>query len=323
MSQALQGKTEAFTSGSIAPANVWNGIPMEADGSLAIENGAVIDHYSQGLPMTAAGRLVVAIDGAVDHFGAGASPFDVSDRLCVTVGGIAYGLLAGNAYAEGEQLILGDYDPIRTLLGQGTIWFDETSIVGDVTGWYNLGAGGQVFNLDVLVGIPGNLTRTPVNGLDAVLAAGGVNLRSTYLASIPQPFTTFLVAKVTDAALPQISTFFDTFNATRAYNRANVTGGRYSAFTGFLLDTPSTVQDTEPRLHTTIFDGANGSYTVGGFDSIQGDIGPGALNFGTLFAAFNNSQQSRMLIAEFLVFDRLLTTAQIDDITAFLENKWL
>ena len=164
MSQALQGKTSAFTSGSIAPANIWNGIPVEADGSLAIENAGIVDHYSQGLPMTAADRLAVAIDGVVDHYGAGAAPFDVSDRLCVTVGGIAYSILAGNPYAEGQQLILGAFDPIRFLLGGSTIWFDETSIRGDVTGWSNKGLGGPVFNLDVLVGNPVNLTRTPVNG---------------------------------------------------------------------------------------------------------------------------------------------------------------
>ena len=155
-----------------------------------------------------------------------------------------------------------------------------------------------------------------------MVSVGGVNLRTTYLASIPQPFTTFLAVKVTDAALAQISTFFDTFNATRAYNRANLAGGRYSAFTGFLLDTPSTVQDTEPRIHTTVFDGANGSYVVAGFDSIQGDIGPSPLNFGTMFAAFNNSQQTRAWIAEFLAFDRLLTTEETDDINAYLANKW-
>lgn len=107
MSSLLQGKTGGFTSGSIAPDLYWNGIPMESDGTLAIENAAVIDHYSQGLPMTAAGRLVVAIDGVVDHHGSGAAPFDTNDRLCVNVaGGAIVNYLAAVGYVATGQVAL-------------------------------------------------------------------------------------------------------------------------------------------------------------------------------------------------------------------------
>jgi hypothetical protein len=107
MASVLQGKTFGFTSGSIAPDHYWNGIPIAADGDLAIENGGDIDHFSQGLPMTAVGRLVVAIDGVVDHYGSGAAPFDVNNRLCVNVaGGAIVANLAAVGYVATGQVAL-------------------------------------------------------------------------------------------------------------------------------------------------------------------------------------------------------------------------
>ncbi len=108
MSQVLQGKVANLTSGSGSPDHFWNGIPIAADGGLAIENAAVIDHFSQGLPMTALGRLVVALDGIVDHFGSGAAPFDSAGRLVVSVANnTAVSYLAGVPYNSSNAVILG------------------------------------------------------------------------------------------------------------------------------------------------------------------------------------------------------------------------
>ena len=84
MSQLLQVATRsgalAQTVGTLAPAHYANGLPFDADGSLAVDTASAIDHYQLGLPFTAAGRLCVAA-AAVDHFGSGGAPFTATGRL--------------------------------------------------------------------------------------------------------------------------------------------------------------------------------------------------------------------------------------------------
>lgn len=107
MSQLLQGLacpivvTDAIT----APDHYHNGLPYEADGSLAVD-GANVDHIHQGLPFTALGRLTVGIEGSPVRFGNGAAPFDVVDRLCITLIGAQDHTSAGVCYDIANRIVM-------------------------------------------------------------------------------------------------------------------------------------------------------------------------------------------------------------------------
>ena len=80
---AINGFVPA-SSGGAAPAYVKNGIPFDADGTVACDSG-LITHYHQGLPFTAQGRL--AVDGGpVAYYGSGAAPFSATGYLALGYG---------------------------------------------------------------------------------------------------------------------------------------------------------------------------------------------------------------------------------------------
>ena len=88
MSALLQGLAiDGFvpaSSGGSAPAYVKNGIPFDADGTVACDSG-LISHYHQGLPFTAQGRLAVDA-GPVAYYGSGGAPFSATGYLALGYG---------------------------------------------------------------------------------------------------------------------------------------------------------------------------------------------------------------------------------------------
>lgn len=55
--QGAVGGELTLTDGDTAPDRTINGIPLEADGSVAIDSVGGVETYSQGLPITFAGRI--------------------------------------------------------------------------------------------------------------------------------------------------------------------------------------------------------------------------------------------------------------------------
>lgn len=81
----MQGVTNGVprvTIGATPPDHFHNGLPYEADASLAMSTSAP-DHYHQGLGFTANGRLC-RVGANPDYFGSGAAPFVSANpaRLC-------------------------------------------------------------------------------------------------------------------------------------------------------------------------------------------------------------------------------------------------
>lgn len=76
-----------ITIGTLAPDHFANGLPYEADGTLAVDTATAIDHHHQGLPFTAVGRLATA-SGNPTYFGMGASPFTAANRLNVVIAAV-------------------------------------------------------------------------------------------------------------------------------------------------------------------------------------------------------------------------------------------
>lgn len=89
------------TDGVGAPDHFWNGLPFEADDSLAVDDGGAVVDFWQGLGFTAQNRLAVAVSGTFDHFGMGAAPFNISDQLIITSNAI-------NDFANGVPYDAGD-----------------------------------------------------------------------------------------------------------------------------------------------------------------------------------------------------------------------
>ena len=97
MSVLLQGNGDPiYVTDGLGPPDHWSdGIPYEADGTIAVSTAGGIDHYSQGLPFTAGGRIAI---GQVDpvRFGSGSAPFDGAGRLAFDLTG------QPNIYDNGE-----------------------------------------------------------------------------------------------------------------------------------------------------------------------------------------------------------------------------
>lgn len=108
MSQLLQVATRAggaipHTDGVSTPSYIDQGIPYAVDGSLAVDNLGVIDHYHQALPFTAEGRLSAAIGGVVDSIQPGGIPLDASGFICLGIGAVDH-YSAGIPYTATNQI---------------------------------------------------------------------------------------------------------------------------------------------------------------------------------------------------------------------------
>lgn len=91
---AFRNTAIPVTDAGTAPDHYWNGLPFEANGTLAVDNGGLPTHYWQGLGFTANGRLAASLNGVLDHFGMGAAGFNTLDQLIYQFG-------AANSYANG------------------------------------------------------------------------------------------------------------------------------------------------------------------------------------------------------------------------------
>jgi hypothetical protein len=69
-----------------APDFFSGGIPLESDGTLAVDTASAVANHQQGLPFTAAGRLAVTTDAPTDT-GMGAAPY-AGGKLCMEAGTI-------------------------------------------------------------------------------------------------------------------------------------------------------------------------------------------------------------------------------------------
>ena len=86
-----QGLTAVdITNGVAAPDHFSNGVPYEADKSVAVAIDGVIDHYHQGLGFSAAGRLAATLTGPPTRFNSGAAPMNATGHLVFAIGSNAH-----------------------------------------------------------------------------------------------------------------------------------------------------------------------------------------------------------------------------------------
>lgn len=83
-----------------APDFVSGGVPMEADGTLAVDTASAVASHQQGLPFTATGRLAVTTD-APTSTSMGAAPF-AGGKLCMEAGAIVNTVASVGFVADGS-----------------------------------------------------------------------------------------------------------------------------------------------------------------------------------------------------------------------------
>ena len=160
------------TIGAGAPDRVHNGIPYEADGSVAISLAEPPHHYHQGLGFDAVGRLCYII-AAPNYFGSGGAPFitNGAGRLTLTTGGGVDHYSCGVGYSTTARL--------RTAVGpvpSPVIWVgtmgceingDNTNLVG-----YSRSGGGTL-NPESIGGVNVNNFRMALSSAIATVALAG------------------------------------------------------------------------------------------------------------------------------------------------------
>lgn len=87
MSALLQKWSRDVSFGSSPPDHKHNGLPFDANGKLAVQNGGIIDRVYMGLPYTANGRLAVELNGTPVRNGTGSATFSIGGRLVVAMQG--------------------------------------------------------------------------------------------------------------------------------------------------------------------------------------------------------------------------------------------
>lgn len=108
MSSALQNWTNGFTDAASQPHHFHNGLPFEADGTIAVDFSQPITHYSQGLPFTSTNRLNCSVF-AVSKFAPGASPRHSGNSIGVKGSGAAVAHIHGIRYSSDKKVILSPY----------------------------------------------------------------------------------------------------------------------------------------------------------------------------------------------------------------------
>lgn len=94
-----------------APDGYTAGLPVDKDGvptahgGLASDSVSAIARYNMGLPLTADGRVAVET-AAVARFNGGAMPLTAAGRLAVGVGPVTHHL-AGVGYNASDQVVVG------------------------------------------------------------------------------------------------------------------------------------------------------------------------------------------------------------------------
>ena len=156
-----------------------------------------------------------------------------------------------------------------------------------------------------------------LNGKPVVYFDGENDLLRDTGFKLSQPNTAFVVGK-TDA---KFGAFFD---GTESYYYRNMVQRSYpeqwsmSAGSGVV----GGKADEEPHIFTALFDEANSELREDGEAIAEGDAGSFPLKGVTLGASFNDANFLKGDIAAVLVFNRRLSTSEVEDVEAYLQDKY-
>lgn len=131
--QKILGGALNVNDATSAPARYFQGVPLEADGDLAVDTISAITNYSQGLPITAVGRIATGNPSAGRAVIPGVPfvPPPPSPPVTVEVGDLRYSLVELDLpwLLVGETYLESAYPDLATLFTVTSGEFDVPDLV--------------------------------------------------------------------------------------------------------------------------------------------------------------------------------------------------
>ena len=215
-------------------------------------------------------------------------------------------------------------------------WFDETTITDDgtyISKWANKEGS---TNLDLLQSSQSDQPTTATyNGIAVVDLAGEAFLQTddaySNVPSVPQPITYFIVTDIPESTGERwLLDRGEGWGTNYDDSRQNISKSGDSAWANDGASTSMSSSEMGWQISTTVFDGANGEWRIGGVDQGSQNTGARQMSFGTLGGIGDgsvggsspNGQFWDEQVAEFIMYDRGLTTTEIEAIEEYLTDKW-
>jgi len=210
------------------------------------------------------------------------------------------------------------------LLKEALVWLQPSGIedtAGNVTAWRNGGTGGSAYDLTSIEGTGVEPTIETVNGIKAV-RFDGKQIATSASVVIGQPFTiAFAFNILTDNA--QTNYICDGLtNLQCSFMRAS-SNNTFRVAAGSLIATPVTNSFATVYPSVLVFNGASSTYRIGGSSGTLPTLGGSSMQYivlgGRLISAIN---QTNGWIAEPLIWNRVLTSEEIDLISQYYTQQW-
>lgn len=206
------------------------------------------------------------------------------------------------------------------------LWLDAsdsgtiTQVAGSVSQWNDKSGNGRNAVQATGAQQPQTGVRT-LNGRNVLEFDGVDDSFGVASFAFSQPIT-YITAVVPDrTGSPNDMYIHDGYNGTR---NASIFGGSFQYFAGTALPSGGTVVASTPYIIMTEFNGAGSRLRVNGVTQATGDPGGdgiSSLRIGARGAGGANSPWDGV-IAEFLAYNRILTTAEKNQIGQYLSAEW-
>lgn len=228
------------------------------------------------------------------------------DWVGIGVGG-ATALTHQEVITDGLQMAFDATDLDLSDTDSVTTWPDGSGNGRDLTG-----VNGPTYRADVLNGNP-------------VVRFDGTDDHFTRdeLFDFAQPNMLFVVCRFSD--LTGDRRVMDNLNSGDR-NLFLADSGNLSIWSGSYVEDPAII-DTDWHIFRCVWDGASSAIYVDGSERVTGDAGLQGFENGIIVGALNiTAEMSQFFegdIAEFLFYDRELTSQEITDTESYLTSKWL
>ena len=211
-------------------------------------------------------------------------------------------------------------DPAAT--GKLAVGLDGSSVVttgGVVTQWTD-----QIGNYDA-TGSASLISANTGNGFHNVLSFDGTQSLRTgvFDAAFPQTNVIFIVAAYeTPIEARFLVDGINSSGRNAVYTRSN---GTYAMYAGAQIINNNVVAQTGVfQVYCAIFNGTSSQLRIDGTKILgTANVGTAALNGLAIASDYNNNQKLSGKIAEILVYNGGLNTAQIETIEGYLQSKYI
>ena len=144
-------------------------------------------------------------------------------------------------------------------------------------------------------------------------------------------------ATFTDGSISQVTTWFIVLKMPTNYFQyavdsrdgtdrqflahGNTTAGTFDMYAGTELET-TTIDTSNILLYTLVFNGASSSARRSESSYLSGNAGSNGMQGVTLGGRFNDTGYGNPDIADFIIYDKALSTEDRDEVEDYLTDKW-